>query len=79
MALFIALTLLSKVVFANIALDTYPRIILWAAVTCIVVIPLFFAVASLFDKETYRYAKQLVAPHLKRALNKLRGHTQTEG
>lgn len=79
LALFIALTLLSKVVFANIALDTYPRIILWAAVTCIVVIPLFFAVASLFDKETYRYAKQLVAPHLKRALNKLRGHTQTEG
>lgn len=78
LALFIALTLLSKVVFANIALDTYPRIILWAAVTCIVVIPLFFAVASLFDKETYRYAKQLVAPHLKRALNKLRGHTQTE-
>lgn len=79
LALFIALTLLSKAVFANIALDTYPRIILWAAVTCIVVIPLFFAVASLFDKETYRYAKQLVAPHLKRALNKLRGHTQTEG
>ncbi len=79
LALFIALTLLSKVVFANIALNTYPRIILWAAITCVVVIPLFFAVASLFDKETYRYAKQLVSPHLKRALNKLKRHTQTEG
>ena len=78
LALFIAVTALSKQVFAHIALDTYPRIILWAAITCIVVVPLFFAVASIFDRETYRYAKELVTPHLKRVWNKLRGHAQTE-
>lgn len=78
LALFIAVTALSKLVFAHIALDTYPRIILWAAITCTIVIPLFFVVASIFDRETYRYAKELVTPHLKRVWNKLRGHAQTE-
>lgn len=78
LALFIAVTVLSKPLFARIALDTYPRIILWAALTCIVVIPLFFTVASIFDREAYRYVKELVTPHLKRVWNKLRGHAQTE-
>lgn len=65
LALFIAVTVLSKPLFARIALDTYPRIILWAAITSVVVIPLFFVVASMFDRETYRYAKTLVVPYLK--------------
>lgn len=78
LALFIAVTALSKLVFSHVALDTYPRIILWAAITCVVVIPLFFTVASIFDRETYRYAKELVTPHLKRAWNKLKRHSQTE-
>ena len=78
LALFIAVTALSKLVFSHIALDTYPRIILWAAITCVVVIPLFFVVASIFDRETYRYAKELLSPHLKRVWNKLKGHAQTE-
>lgn len=78
LALFIAVTVLSKLLFSHIALDTYPRIILWAAITCVVVIPLFFAVASIFDTETYHYAKELLSPHLKRVWNKLRGHAQTE-
>lgn len=70
LALFIAVTLLSKPIFAHIALDTYPRIILWAAISCLVVVPLFFAVSALFDRETYRYAKSLVAPHLRRLRHK---------
>lgn len=78
LALFIAVTALSKLTFAHIALDTYPRIILWAAITCVVVIPLFFAVESIFDRETYRYAKELLSPQLKRVWNKLRGHARTE-
>lgn len=72
LALFIALTVLSKPVFAHIALDTYPRIILWAAITCVVVIPLFFVVASIFDKETYRYTKELIGPCLNGAWSKLK-------
>lgn len=78
LALFIVLTLLCKLLFTHIALDTYPRIILWAAIACIVVIPLFFAVASIFDRETYRYAKELVTPHLKRVWNKRKRHSQTQ-
>lgn len=66
LALFIAVTLLSKPIFSHISLDTYPKIILSAAMTCIVVIPLFFSVSSLFDRETYRYAKSIIAPYIQR-------------
>lgn len=78
LALFIAVTVLSKPLFARIALDTYPRIILWAAITSVVVIPLFFVVASMFDRETYRYAKTLVVPYLKQARDKLKGRSRTQ-
>lgn len=79
LALFVVLTVLSKQIFAHIALDTYPRIILWAAIACVVVVPLFFAVASVFDRETYRCAKELVSPYLKRAWDKLRGRARAQG
>lgn len=75
LALFILVTALSKPLLAHVALDSYPRIVLCAAVTCIVVIPLFFAVASVFDRETYRCAKKLIAPYLDRARDKLRGRS----
>lgn len=78
LALFIAVTVLSKPLFAHIALDTYPSIILWAAITSVVVIPLFFVVASMFDRETYRYAKTLVTPYLKQARDKLKGRSRTQ-
>lgn len=79
LVLFIAVTVLSKPLFAHIALDTYPRIILWAAITCVIVIPLFFAVASLFDRETYRYAKELFAPYWKKVKMKLTGRVDAQG
>lgn len=79
LALFIAVTVLSKPLLARIALDTYPRIILWAAITCVIVIPLFFAVASLFDRETYRYAKELFAPYWKKVKMKLTGRADAQG
>lgn len=72
LAMFIAVTVLSKPLFAHIALDTYPRIIMWAAITCIVVIPLFFTVSSLFDRETYGYAKKLISPYLSRMWSRLK-------
>ena len=76
LALFVVVTVLSKLLFTHILLNTYPRIILWAAITCIIVIPLFFAVASIFDRETYRHAKELVTPYLKRVWNKLHSRAQ---
>lgn len=76
LALFVAVTLISKPVFAHISLDTYPKIIMWAAVSCIIVIPLFFGVSSLFDREAYRYAKSIVTPYIRRIFR--RGQ-QSEG
>lgn len=66
LALFVAVMLLSKPLVAHISLDTYPKIILWAAVSCMVVIPLFFAVSSLFDRETYRCARSILTPCIRR-------------
>ena len=71
LGMFIAFTLISKAVFAHVALDTYLRIILWAAMSCVVVIPAFFVAASLCDIGTYRYAKALLTPYLHKAWCKL--------
>lgn len=71
LALFVVLTLLSKMFFANIELNTYPKIIMWAAVTSVIVVPIFFAVASLCDRESYHYAKELVKPYISNIANKI--------
>ena len=78
LGMFIAFTLISKVAFAHVVLDTYPRIILWAAISCVVVIPTFFVVASLCDIETYRYAKALLMPYLHKAWCKLMHKPQAD-
>ena len=78
LALFVVLTLLSRLIFTHIALDTYPRIILWAVVASIVVIPLFFTVASIFDRKTYRYVKELITPYLKRTWNRFKRLSQSQ-
>lgn len=72
MALFISVTLLSRLIFSQIALDSYVKIISCAAVTCVVVVPLFFAVSALFDKEAFRYAKEeVIRPTAERIKQKL--------
>lgn len=77
LALFVAVTLISKPVFAHISLDTYPKIIFWAAISCLIIVPLFFAVASLFDRKTYEYAKELVTPYIKNIFDKIHiGHSK---
>lgn len=73
LALFVTAALFSRPFFAHISLDTYPNIILWAAITCIVVIPLFFAVSSLFDREAYLYAKELLVPYFRRPKHSVSG------
>lgn len=78
LGMFIAFTLISKAVFAHVSLDTYPRIILWAAISCVVVIPAFFVAASLCDIGTYRYAKALLTPYLHKAWCKLTSKPQAD-
>lgn len=72
LGMFVIVTIISKQLFAHIALDTYPRIILWAAISCVIIIPLFFVVASVFDKETFHMAKEMLSPYLKKILSKFR-------
>ncbi len=71
LGMFIIVTLVSKRIFTHIALDTYPRIILWAAISCVIIVPLFFVVASIFDKETFLAAKEMLSPYFKKLLSKL--------
>lgn len=78
LGMFIAFTLISKAVFAHVSLDTYPRIILWAAISCVVVIPAFFVAASLCDIGTYRYAKALLTSYLHKAWCKLTRKPQAD-
>lgn len=70
LVLFICVTDAAKFTLAHVSLDTYMQIILWAAVCCVIIIPLFFAAAFLTEKETYRYSKSLAEPYLHRVLAK---------
>ena len=71
LAVFICITVAAKYALAHIALLTYWQIILWAAVCCVIVIPLFLIIVSLSEKETYRCAKSLVYPYFRRVIAKL--------
>ena len=64
LALFFIVTVVGKWFFSFVALDSYFSIISWAVVTCIVVIPLFFGVASLCEQEVFHFALSLLKPYL---------------
>lgn len=64
LVLFILVTVAGKWFFSFIALDSYVRIIGWAVVTCIVVIPFFFGVVSLCEREVSHFAMELLKPYL---------------
>ncbi|MBQ5851833.1 MAG: polysaccharide biosynthesis C-terminal domain-containing protein, partial [Lachnospiraceae bacterium] len=72
LALFIVVTVAGKWFFSFIALDSYFRIIGWAVVTCIVVIPFFFGVVSLCEREVFRFAMELLKPYLLKVKEKYR-------
>ena len=65
LALFILVTIISKQIFAHVALDSYFSIIVCAALSCIVILPIFFITVSLFDLNTARYASSLLLPYAK--------------
>lgn len=70
LALFIIVTVAGKWFFSFIVLDSYLRIIGWAVVTCIVVIPFFFGVVSLCEREVFRFAWELLKPYLQKVKEK---------
>lgn len=70
LALFIVVTVVGKWFFSFIALDSYFRIIGWAVVCCIVVIPFFFGVVSLCEREVFHFAMDLLMPYLRKMKEK---------
>lgn len=72
LALFLVITALSKHIFSFIPLNSYLTIIMYAALSCAIIIPIFFVTVSLFERETARYALQLITPYARKLSNKLR-------
>lgn len=66
LVLFILVAVAGKWMLSFVSLDSYFSIIGWAVVACIVVIPLFFAVASLSDREVFATAMESLAPFLRK-------------
>lgn len=72
LVLFVVVTVAGKWVFSFIRLDSYVRIIGWAVVCCIVVIPLFFGVVSLCEREVFRFTQELLQPYWQKIKEKYR-------
>lgn len=52
---FISVTVMMNLIIRKIRLDSFGILIMIAILACIIVIPLFFVIASLIDKESYMY------------------------
>lgn len=55
--LFIAMTVAGRWGLSHVALDSYGRIILWAAVTTLALLPVFFGAALLTERATARFVR----------------------
>ena len=64
LVLFIAVTAIGKWMLSFAVLDSYFSIIGWAAVSCIIIVPLFFVVVSLSEPEVFATAKDILRPFL---------------
>ena len=58
LCLFIVCTFAGKRILASVRLDTYLRIILWAFISCIVILPVFFVSMYLFERKTFRFIRE---------------------
>lgn len=66
LVLFILVTVVGKWLLSFAALDSYLSIIGWAVVACIFVIPLFFGVVSLAERDVFATAVEIMSPFLRR-------------
>lgn len=55
--------------FINVDLSSYIRIFLWAVVACIVIIPLFFIIISIFEPKQAKFAYSFFKRYRKKLLN----------
>ena len=66
LALFLLVTVSGNWLLSFASLDSYVSIIGWAMVACIVVIPLFFGVVSLAEREVFATAMEILDPLLRK-------------
>lgn len=52
-------------VFRNIEFSNYFVLILYAAVSCLIIVPVFFAVGSIIDKKSFRFCIDFLKTHIK--------------
>lgn len=64
--LFLVSTVVGRLALSHVSLESYGRIILWAAVTVVVLFPVFFGVAWLTERDTAR----MVADYLRGRLHR---------
>lgn len=65
MAVYAFVVVAGKYLFSLVDLGSYVRIVFWAAVCCVVIIPLFFAAVSVQDRDVYCFAKMMFMPYLR--------------
>ena len=61
-----------KWLLSFVALDSYVKIFFWASIACIIVLGLYFAVVSLFDREAFGYVKEYAAPKAKAVVQRFK-------
>mgnify|MGYP003291615403 CR=1 FL=1 len=66
LVLFTLVTMTGKWMLSFVSLDSYFSIIGWAIVACAVVIPLFFGVVSLAEREVFSTAMEILSPFLRK-------------
>ena len=66
LTLFIVITITAKWLFSFVLLDTYFKMIAWAAVCCLVIIPIFFGVVSMCERESRACVRELIMPYLRK-------------
>lgn len=69
LTLFIVVTFICKKI--PFPVDTYVQIFLSAFLCCLVIIPLFFFLASIFDIKTYQFARNLLGKYIKQIRRKI--------
>lgn len=69
LALFFGVTAVGKWLLSFAALGSYFAVVGWAVVACVVVIPLFFGVVSMAERQVFSSAKELLVPVFRKIRN----------
>lgn len=72
LVIFIGVTLIAKKALSFVSLNSYFEIILWAAVCCVIIIPIFVSIDSLMEIKVFKFVISLIKPYIDRVLRSLK-------